>query len=148
VRLINCCLAEASEVSLKDSIELKLEPSLALTGVDVFALVHADRCRQGFDPGDFRTQPLGGRFFEPPVRRTDLEALLLGGRPNAITEGTQDSNDVKNYASWWNSWLGPDGVDSLPDYTSDFEDDDLDEHGEWEPDSDERDYIIYGPPLL
>jgi hypothetical protein len=92
VHLINCCLSEASETELIDSIKSRLQPALALTGVEIYALVHADHCRLGSNPDiPIIPQPPGGSVVDPPVLRKELEALFMGGRPNAVTEIKQIS---------------------------------------------------------
>jgi hypothetical protein len=115
VHLINCCLSEASETELIDSIKSRLQPALALTGVEIYALVHADHCRLGSNPDiPIIPQRPGGSVVDPPVLRKELEALFMGGRPNAVTEIKQDLHDANSYTRWWSSWLGCDGGDESP----------------------------------
>jgi hypothetical protein len=70
MHLINCCLAEASELELIGSITSKLQPALALTGVEIYALVYADHCRLGFIT-DMSIRP------RPPGCRNDPVVDLL-----------------------------------------------------------------------
>jgi len=101
MHLINCCLAEASEEELKSSVRTNLQPALALTGVEIYALVYDENClarhlklvRQR--PSPMVTYP------KVQFHRDDLEELFLGGRPNAVTRAELKNSDRLSCRRWW-----------------------------------------------
>jgi hypothetical protein len=130
VHLINCCLAEASKDELITSIKSKLEPALALTGVEIYALMYESRCLERhlykarqrvshrqklLDEGDDalnEASPIPRD--QDRLDRSDLENLFLRGRRNAVTRVERKNADWKARKLWWRD-LDDDDSDDEPD---------------------------------
>lgn len=116
MHLINCCLADASKDELMNSIKSTLEPALALTGVETYALMYEARCLQRYrhklrqrarriqefpDEDEEEVQQMPLSRGQARLDRTDIEKLFLGGRRNAVTRVEQEHSDLRARKRWW-----------------------------------------------
>lgn len=129
MHLINCCLADASKGDLMGSIESTLEPALALTGVEIYALMYEARCLQRYryklrqrarriqqfpDEDEEEVQQMPLSRGQARLDRTDIEKLFLGGRRNAVTRVEQENSDLRARRRWWRE-IDSDESDDDPD---------------------------------
>lgn len=85
MHLINCCIAGASKDELIPCIRMKLEPALALLGVEVYSLAY---------------EANGVEMFSKPDC-CDIEAAFLAGRLNRV-EKPEWKESVEVYRNqWW-----------------------------------------------
>lgn len=93
VHLINCCIEGASKEELIALIKSKLEPTLALTGVEIYGLMYGADWHNGLSLWWVRADC------------NDIEELFLGGRRNiAARVVDQESNMTNDWGSreiWW-----------------------------------------------
>lgn len=89
LHLINCCLFGASKDELTTSIRSKLEPALALDGVEVYGLMYEANCKEGLT-----SEEVGADCC-------DIEELFLGGRRNVVTQVEQRKGDWTSREEWW-----------------------------------------------
>ncbi|KAM0706119.1 hypothetical protein Q7P35_006668 [Cladosporium inversicolor] len=132
MHLINCCLAEASKDELISSVESMLEPALALTGVEIYAVMYEARCLQRcwhkLSQRRRYIQELSDEDEENPSKenmpdpcgqakldRTDLEELFLGGWRNAVTRVERKNSDSRARSRLWRE-IDEDDSDDEPDY--------------------------------
>lgn len=129
MHLINCCLADANKDELMSCIESTLEPALALTGVEIYALMYEARCLQRYRyklrqrarhiqelPGEDEEeeQQMAPPRQQPRLDRTDLEELFLGGRRNAVARVKRGNSDLRARRRWWRE-IDSDDSDDEPD---------------------------------
>ena len=129
MHLINCCLADASKDELMNSIKSTLEPALALTGVEIYALMYEARCLQRYrhklrqrarriqefpDEDEEEVQQMPFSRGQARLDRTDIENLFLGGRRNAVTRVEQENSDLRARKRWWRD-IDSDESDDEPD---------------------------------
>lgn len=124
IHLINCCLAGASKDDLMTSIRKKLEPALALSGIEIYALVYESQCLKRKElieyqikthiqclPGpEDSEETVKARTKRVQVRwdRSDLEKLFMGGRRNAVTRVERENSDMQSRTLWWRDSEGDD----------------------------------------
>lgn len=89
VHLINCCLFGDSKDELTTSIRSKLEPALALDGVEVYGLVYEASCKEGLTREELNADCC------------DIEELFLGGRRKVVTQVEQRMSDWSVREEWW-----------------------------------------------
>jgi hypothetical protein len=89
MHLINCCLEGASKDELMTCVRTKLEPALALEGVEIYGLVYEAWCEEDLTRAEVRADCC------------DIEEMFLGGRRNMAPELEQSHSDWRYRKKWW-----------------------------------------------
>lgn len=110
MHLINCCLMASSKNELMPCIRTKLEPALALTGVEIYGLAYE---ASGF--GMFSTSDCH-----------DIEAAFLAGRQDELSTFEEKESDQVYRDQWWKDG-DSDSVnsESSPSSAGDLDDEEL-----------------------
>ena len=130
MHLINCCPAEINKNELMSCIEFTLEPALALTEVQIYALMYEARCLQQYrykvrqrarhiqelpDEDEEEEQWMPAPREHVRLERIDLEELFLGGRRNAVARVERENSDLRARRRWWREIDSDDSDDEQDD---------------------------------